>query len=134
MDIASVQTIAELDQYLDERGLGGSWRRWGSNAPPNAAAQRSDPLIWKWSEFQEALQRAGEIVSMDQTGALAGQMAGRKQISKLGFGVQILMPGEVAEAHRHTQAGLRFIVKGNPRAAMVVEGEEIGRASCRERV
>jgi gentisate 1,2-dioxygenase len=33
------------------------------------------------------------------------------------------MPGEVAEAHRHTQAGLRFIVKGNPKAVMVVEGE-----------
>jgi gentisate 1,2-dioxygenase len=50
-------------------------------------------------------------------------MAGRKQITKLGFGVQILMPGELAEAHRHTQAGLRFIIRGNPKAVMVVEGE-----------
>ncbi|MPZ13251.1 MAG: cupin domain-containing protein [Chloroflexi bacterium] len=123
MDITSVQSIAELDQYLNERGLGGSWRRWGTNAPTSAGGQRADPLIWKRSEYHEALQRAGELVSMDQTGALAGQMAGRKQISKLGFGVQILMPGEVAEAHRHTQAGLRFIIRGNLQAAMVVEGE-----------
>lgn len=121
MDIASVKSIAELDQYLDEHGLAGSWRRRAGGTP--AGAPKTDALIWKAAEYQEALRRAGEVVSMDQTGALAGQMAGRKQITKLGFGVQVLMPGEVAEAHRHTQAGLRFIVKGNPKAVMVVEGE-----------
>jgi gentisate 1,2-dioxygenase len=121
LDIASVQSIAELDQYLDDHGLAGSWRRRGGGAP--AGAPKTDDLIWKAAEYQEALQRASTVVAMDQSGGLAGQMAGRKQITKLGFGVQVLAPGEVAEAHRHTQAGLRFIVKGNPKAVMVVEGE-----------
>jgi gentisate 1,2-dioxygenase len=27
-------------------------------------------------------------------------------------GVQLVMPGEVAPAHRHTQSALRFVLKG----------------------
>lgn len=124
MEITAVKSLDDLDQYLVEHGLGGSWRRAGG---PQGGAQRgalqARASIWKWDEIHEALLKAGEVVNMDQVGDLAGRLAGRKQINKLGFGVQILMPGEVAEAHRHTQAGLRFIVKGNPRAVMVVEGE-----------
>lgn len=125
MDIAAVKEIADLDQYLADHGLGGSWRRGGPAGGQGwGGPQRGGgALIWKWAEIHEALLKAGEVVSMDQVGDLAGRLAGRKQINKLGFGVQILMPGEAAEAHRHTQAGLRFIVKGNPKAVMVVEGE-----------
>jgi gentisate 1,2-dioxygenase len=37
-------------------------------------------------------------------------------------GVQLIMPGEVARAHRHTQSALRFIVEGSG-AYTTVEGE-----------
>lgn len=124
MDIADVRELGDLDQYLAERGLSGLWNRSGTQRGRGPQGQSSKPpLIWKWGEIHEALLKAGEVVSMDQTGELSGRMTGRKQINKLGFGVQILMPGEVAEAHRHTQAGLRFIIQGNPNAVMVVEGE-----------
>jgi 1-hydroxy-2-naphthoate dioxygenase len=39
--------------------------------------------------------------------------------------VQCVMPGEVAEAHRHTAAAVRFIIKGGPKAYTIVEGEPI---------
>jgi gentisate 1,2-dioxygenase len=37
-------------------------------------------------------------------------------------GVQLIMPGEVAPAHRHTQSALRFIIEGNG-AYTMVDGE-----------
>ncbi len=37
--------------------------------------------------------------------------------------VQLVKPGEVAAAHRHTAAAIRFIVKGTPNAYTIVEGE-----------
>jgi gentisate 1,2-dioxygenase len=36
--------------------------------------------------------------------------------------VQLVKPGEVAAAHRHTAAAVRFIVKGTPKAYTIVEG------------
>ena len=38
------------------------------------------------------------------------------------FNIQMLQPGEHAVAHRHTQAGVRFVIKGKG-ASCVVEGE-----------
>src|SRR5581483_873270 len=37
--------------------------------------------------------------------------------------VQCVLPGEVATAHRHNPAAIRFIIKGSPKAYTVVEGE-----------
>jgi gentisate 1,2-dioxygenase len=39
--------------------------------------------------------------------------------------VQLVNPGEVAAAHRHTAAAIRFILKGNPKAYTVVQGERL---------
>lgn len=41
----------------------------------------------------------------------------------INMSAQVLMPGELGEARRHTQAEFRFILKGNPGAYAVVEGE-----------
>lgn len=38
-------------------------------------------------------------------------------------GIQIIMPGETAPVHRHTQSALRFIIEGNG-AYTIVEGEK----------
>lgn len=137
MDAASIAEISDLDGWLAERNLAGSWQRWPSRGPtraePGSAAY--PPYLWQWADVYQGLMMAGRIVSMDQTGELAGRLAGRKNLGlvhpgmprgaapTIGLGAQILMPGEIAEAHRHTQAGLRFVVKGGPDACMVVEGE-----------
>jgi gentisate 1,2-dioxygenase len=50
-------------------------------------------------------------------------LAGRSQATTSLFaGLQMILPGEVAPLHRHTQSALRFIVEGNG-AFTAVEGE-----------
>lgn len=129
MDIRDISQIPQLDQYLAEHDMGGSWKREG---PPRVEFK---PYLWKWADLHEALLKVGETISMDKTGELAGRLAGRKNLGlrnpSLGnagaktitLGLQVLMPDEIAEAHRHSQAGLRFVIKGTPGAFMVVEGE-----------
>jgi gentisate 1,2-dioxygenase len=51
-------------------------------------------------------------------------LRGLSQISNtLYAGVQLLMPGEIAPAHRHTQSALRFILEGSG-AYTAVDGEK----------
>ena len=51
-------------------------------------------------------------------------LPGRSQITNtLYAGLQLIMPGEVAPAHRHTQSALRFIVEGSG-AFTAVDGEK----------
>jgi len=51
-------------------------------------------------------------------------LKGRSQVANsLYAGLQLLMPGEVAPAHRHTQSALRFVIEGSG-AYTAVDGEK----------
>ena len=75
--------------------------------------------------------QATRVVSMDDTGIQTGRrniglVNPRMQGLRTGvvnLGVQCLLPGELARAHRHSLAAIRFVVEGAPGAYTVVEGE-----------
>ena len=51
-------------------------------------------------------------------------MPGESRITDtLYAGLQLILPGEIAPAHRHTQSALRFIVEGSG-AYTAVDGEK----------
>ena len=118
MDIGAITEIPALDSWLAERNLGGSWQRWTGRPPQVPAFPSYPPFLWKWADIHYGLMMAGRLVSMDQTGELAGRLAGRKNLGltnprmrpgtqpTLQLGAQILMPGEIAEAHRHSQVSV----------------------------
>ncbi len=37
--------------------------------------------------------------------------------------VQLVKPGEIATAHRHVAAAIRYVLKGSPKSFTIVEGE-----------
>jgi len=123
MDISSVREVGDLDSWLAERNLNGHWN--------HADRDRSEfkPFLWKWSEIYEGLTKATELVPMDQTGrrtiqlrnpGLPGRMSNTIHMS-----IQCVMPGEVAEAHRHTAAAIRYVIHGVEGAYTVVDGEPL---------
>jgi len=132
MDLESITAVAELDRWLGEHNLGGSWQRpAGPSEPPRYPTY--PPFLWRWADVEEGLRAAGRLI--DQDSELAEKMAGYKHMGfnlpgmrpgtmpTINMGAQVLMPGELGEARRHLQAELRFIVKGHPGAVAVVEGE-----------
>jgi gentisate 1,2-dioxygenase len=86
------------------------------------------PAFWKYDELRPALMESGEIISAKEATrrvlilenpAYPGQS---RVTNTLYAGLQLLKPGEVAPAHRHTQSALRFVLEGKG-AFTAVDGE-----------
>jgi len=95
---------------------------------PRQPATPCVPACWKYDEVRPFLMRAGEVISAEEAvrrvlilenPALRGQSA---VTQSLYAGLQLILPGEVAPSHRHTQSALRFIVEGSG-AYTSVDGE-----------
>ncbi len=76
------------------------------------------PAHWKYADVRPHLLRAGELITAEEAvrrvlilenPGLRGQSA---ITQSLYAGLQLILPGEVAPSHRHTQSALRFVVEG----------------------
>jgi gentisate 1,2-dioxygenase len=92
---------------------------------PKSAAQ---PHLWRYGEARDYLLRAGDLISAEQAErrvlimenpGLPGTSA---VVPSLYAGLQLILPGEVAPCHRHSQCALRFIMEGDG-AYTAVDGE-----------
>jgi gentisate 1,2-dioxygenase len=87
------------------------------------------PYQWKWSLLKDVVKQSSTAVPVgDERRAmqlfnpgLNGQWA---TTNTLIAAVQVLLPGEVARAHRHSPAAIRFIIEGDG-AYTAVEGEKV---------
>ncbi|WP_026962949.1 cupin domain-containing protein [Alicyclobacillus herbarius] len=98
---------------------------------PDTAVQ---PYLWKWPVIRERVMRSGELITPERGGErrviflenpglkAKGQQAAATQT--LYVGIQLLLPGEIAPSHRHSQSAVRFIIEGEG-AYTAVEGEKI---------
>lgn len=85
---------------------------------------------WSFAETRDYLMRAGDLISAEQAErrvliltnpGLPGQSA---ITPSLYAGLQLILPGEIAPAHRHTQSALRFVLEGEG-AFTAVDGEKV---------
>jgi gentisate 1,2-dioxygenase len=92
---------------------------------PRSAAM---PYKWSYAPARDYLLRAGDLISAEQAErrvlilenpGLRGQSA---VIPSLYAGLQLILPGEIAPAHRHSQCALRFVMEGEG-AFTAVDGE-----------
>jgi gentisate 1,2-dioxygenase len=86
------------------------------------------PALWRYDAVRPFLMRAGAAITAEEAvrrvlilenPALRGQSC---ITQSLYAGLQLILPGEVAPSHRHTQSALRFIVEGSG-AYTAVDGE-----------
>lgn len=97
---------------------------------PTQPHRHYGPWLWRYDEVRELLMEAGGLISAEQAERRVlilenPDLAGASSATPtLYAGVQLVLPGEVAPAHRHTQSALRFILEGED-AVTAVEGEEI---------
>jgi gentisate 1,2-dioxygenase len=82
---------------------------------PQSACQ---PAFWSFPDIRAAMMEAGSLITAKEAErrvlilenpGLRGQS---KITTDLYAGVQLVLPGEVAPAHRHTQTALRFVLEG----------------------
>jgi gentisate 1,2-dioxygenase len=128
--IASINTNNVREQLYSDMApynLTPLWRELHALVPmkPNTPCVAAH---WKYEQIRPYLMRAGEVITAEEAvrrvlilenPALKGQSA---ITQALYAGLQLIMPGEVAPSHRHTQSALRFIVEGSG-AYTAVNGE-----------
>ena len=103
------------------------WEVLGALVPPSPRPQ-AVPALWRYAEVRDRVLEAGRLITAEEAErrvlilenpALRGQSC---ITSSLYAGLQLIMPGEVAPAHRHTQSALRLVLDGEG-AYTAVDGE-----------
>jgi gentisate 1,2-dioxygenase len=104
------------------------WTRLKSLVPPEPT-----PLgvahQWRYDDVRPHVMESARQISAEEAERRVlilenPGFAGTSQItSTLYAGLQLIMPGEIAPAHRHTQSALRFILEGSG-AYTAVDGEK----------
>src|SRR5437899_103147 len=117
----------ELYRRMDRDNLAPLWEVL-HELMPNEPATACRPALWKYKQARPYLMEAGKLITareairrvliLENPG-----MRGESCITQsLYAGLQLILPGEIAPSHRHTQSALRFVVQGTG-AYTAVDGE-----------
>ena len=98
------------------------------NLIPNEPVTPCQPALWKYRDVRPYLMEAGKLITAREAVRRVlilenPGMRGESCITQsLYAGLQLILPGEIAPSHRHSQSALRFIVEGSG-AYTAVDGE-----------
>lgn len=122
--------IARRDYYqkIAGSGLAPLWENLHALVPrqPTPACQSA---LWRYDSIRPLISEAGRIISAEEAErrvlvlenpAFVGQS---KITNSLYGGCQMILPGEIAPSHRHTQSAMRFVMEGEG-GYTAVDGEK----------
>ena len=126
-DIKSSQE--ELQGYytqLRTQHVTPAWIGGGISIEPQS---RAVPHLWRWRDLRPQAMRAAQLVGTQQAERRVlrltnPELPGVSASNTLVANIQIVMPGEIARAHRHSAAALRLIIEGRG-GYTVVNGERV---------
>lgn len=113
--------VSELDKELESKNMAGFWK---TRVPLHAPEV---PYLWKWKEVYNGVMKAKDSIGIEMAERRAIRLIHpflpvNSTSHTLQFTFSIVNPGEVAKAHRHNMAAIRFVVQGKG-AYPTVEGE-----------
>src|SRR5579864_5159520 len=122
---ASQEELQDYYAQLQANHVMPAWIGGGISVEPHSEAV---PYLWHWRDLRPQAMRAAELVGTAQaerrvlrlTNPNLSGIASQTLVAN----IQIVMPGEIARAHRHSAAALRLIIEGQG-GYTVVEGERL---------
>jgi gentisate 1,2-dioxygenase len=128
----TVMSLDEFDKVLAERHLGGQWRADELlQRAKDGPKPMGSPFIWKWQLIYDSLIEACDIITEQSTQRRQIGFRNPGLVNRTGAthtiaaGLQMVLPGEVAHAHRHSIGALRFGIEGQTTLYTVVDGEAL---------
>lgn len=120
---------AEYESRLQELCLSPAWTQLKNLTPAGRPLRQAQPLIWPYRHVRVQLLRAGDLVPMElaerRVLSLINPGIGRIATTPSIFlGMQLILPGERAPAHRHTPGAARLVVEGCD-AFTIVDGQRL---------
>jgi gentisate 1,2-dioxygenase len=87
------------------------------------------PNVWKFDRVRRLMIEAGDVISAEEAERRVlilenpGLVGQSRVTNSLFAGIQLILPGEVADVHRHVSSAIRFVLEGEG-AYTAVEGEK----------
>jgi len=123
---ASEEELRDYYEQLHAQHVSPAWLGGGISLEPRS---RALPHVWHWRDLRPQAMRAAQLVGTEQAERRVlrltnPELSGVSASNTLVANIQIVMPGEIARAHRHTPAALRLIIEGRG-GYTVVNGHRI---------
>ena len=118
--------LARLSRDLESLNAKPLWERTARMGPGSPAV----PTIWRYRDMRPQLLRAVDLITAKEAERRVfmlenpGLPGSGYITNSLYCGLQVIKPGEIAPAHRHTPNALRFIIEGEG-AYSTIEGERV---------
>ncbi len=129
---ANVEDTPELLVYYDELEKFQAGALWtvANKIEPWEPKSNSVPVVWRYYALREHVLRSLQLVTPEKAGRRViylnnpGRSDFAAAVGWIYAGLQVMNPGEVASAHRHSASAIRFIIEGTG-AYTVVDGHKM---------
>src|SRR5205085_5615527 len=118
----------EFYQRISKRDMAPLWKVM-SSVVTREPVTRCVPHVWHYDDVKSLVMESGGLITAEEAlrrvlilenPALRGES---RATNTLFAGIQMILPGEVAPAHRHVSSAIRFVLDGEG-AYTAVEGEK----------
>jgi gentisate 1,2-dioxygenase len=118
----------EFYQRISKRDMAPLWKVM-SSVVTKEPVTRCVPHVWHYDDVKSLVMESGGLITAEEAlrrvlilenPALRGES---RATNTLFAGIQMILPGEIAPAHRHVSSAIRFVLDGEG-AYTAVEGEK----------
>ena len=129
LQLSDIQSAPEeLQDYYEQLRAQHVTPAWLGGGISLESQSQAVPYVWHWQDLRPQAMRAAELVGTQQAERRVLRLTNPNlpgiASNTLVANVQIVMPGEIARAHRHSGAALRLIIEGQG-GYTVVNGERV---------
>jgi gentisate 1,2-dioxygenase len=129
LELSDIQSSPEeLENYYAQLRAQHVMPAWIGGGITNEPKSEAVPYLWHWRDLRPQAMRAAELVGTQQAERRVLRLSNPNlsgiASNTLVANIQIVMPGEIARAHRHSAAALRLIIEGRG-GYTVVNGEHV---------
>src|SRR6202165_1103890 len=118
----------EYYQRIAKHDMTPLWKVMGSVVTKEPVT-RAAPVIWHFDDIKRLVMESGGLISAEEAERRVlilentGLRGESRATNTLFAGIQMILPGEIAPAHRHVSSAIRFVLDGEG-AYTAVEGEK----------
>jgi gentisate 1,2-dioxygenase len=115
-------------ERIGKQNLAPLWEVLKGLVPPEPKTPCA-PALWRFNDVRKMVLEAGSLITAKEAERRVlvfenPALRGKSRITQsLYAGLQLILPGEIAPAHRHTASAIRFVLDGEG-AYTAVEGEK----------
>ena len=124
------EVTPERREFYDRIGTKGAAPLWEvlTSIIPAKPSPTTVPVMWRYDDMRPLLLEAGRLLTPKEAERRVlilenpGARGQSRTTGSLYAGLQLILPGEVAHCHRHTQSAIRFVLESTG-AYTAVNGE-----------